>query len=145
MKPSDFQKTIQCQFDCKLKRTVKGVIWNYKKELKRRKDKEIPFCELPEIVVEKLAVWDEYMSDYTVFEVCGVEIRVLDEELSEALKQLSERNRENLLMYYFLEMSDTEIAELLNTPRSTIQYRRTSSFEQLRKYLEENADEWDEW
>ena len=36
MKPSDFQKTIQCQFDCKLKRTVKGVIWNYKKELKRR-------------------------------------------------------------------------------------------------------------
>lgn len=64
MKPSDFQKTIQCQFDCKLKRTVKGVIWNYKKELKRRKDKEIPFCELPEIVVEKLAVWDEYMSDY---------------------------------------------------------------------------------
>lgn len=42
MKPSDFQKTIQCQFDCKLKRTVKGVIWNYKKELKRRKDKEIP-------------------------------------------------------------------------------------------------------
>ena len=39
----------------------------------------------------------------------------------------------------------TEIAELLNTPRSTIQYRRTSSFEQLRKYLEENADEWDEW
>ena len=74
MKPSDFQKTIQCQFDCKLKRTVKGVIWNYKKELKRRKDKEIPFCELPEIVVEKLAVWDEYMSDYTVFEVCGVEL-----------------------------------------------------------------------
>ena len=33
----------------------------------------------------------------------------------------------------------------MNTPRSTIQYRRTSSFEQLRKYLEENADEWDEW
>ena len=51
------------------------------------------------------------MSDYTVFEVCGVEIRVLDEELSEALKQLSERNRENLLMYYFLEMSDTEICK----------------------------------
>ncbi len=26
-----------------------------------------------------------------------------------------------------------------------IQYRRTSSFELLKKYLEENADEWDEW
>ena len=51
--PSDFQKTIQCQFDCKLKRTVKGVIWNYKKELKRRKDKEIPFCELPVLINNK--------------------------------------------------------------------------------------------
>jgi DNA modification methylase len=42
------------------------------------------------------------------------------------------------------ETSITEIAELFNTSRSTIQYRRTSSFELLKKYLEENADEWDE-
>ena len=60
MKPSDFQKTIQCQFDCKLKRVVKGIVRNYRKELKRRRNKEISYCELPEIVVEKLAVWDEY-------------------------------------------------------------------------------------
>ncbi|MCJ0420509.1 RNA polymerase subunit sigma, partial [Clostridioides difficile] len=33
----------------------------------------------------------------------------------------------------------------LNISRSTVQYRRTSSFEQLKKYLEENADEWIEW
>ena len=39
----------------------------------------------------------------------------------------------------------TLIAELFDTSRSTIQYRRTSSFELLKKYLEENADEWDEW
>ena len=125
MKPSDFQKTIQCQFDCKLKRTVKGVIWNYKKELKRRKDKEI----------EKLAVWDEYMSDYTVFEVCGVEIRVLDEELSEALKQLSERNRENLLMYYFLEMSDTEIAKAQKISRAGVFKNRYRALQNLKKTL----------
>ena len=49
------------------------------------------------------------------------------------------------MLYYFEGMNDTEIAKLFNTSRSTIQYRRTSSFEKLRKYLEENADEWDEW
>ena len=38
-----------------------------------------------------------------------------------------------------------EIAKQLNISRSTVQYRRTSSFEQLKKYLEENADEWIEW
>ena len=135
MKPSDFQKTTQCQFDCKLKRTVKGVILNYKKELKRRKDKEIPFCELPEIMVEKLTVWDVYMSDYTAFEVCGIEIRVLDEELAKALKQLSDRNRENLLMYYFLEMSDTEIAKVQKISRAGVFKNRYRALENLKKSL----------
>lgn len=45
MKPSDFQKTIQCQFECKLKKVVKGIIWNYRKELKRRKNKEMVLCQ----------------------------------------------------------------------------------------------------
>ncbi|HGC8369003.1 TPA: sigma-70 family RNA polymerase sigma factor, partial [Streptococcus agalactiae] len=93
MKPSDFQKTVQCQFDCKLKRVVKNIVRNYRKELRRRRNKEISFCELPEIVVEKLAVWDEYESDYIVFDVCGIEIRVLDDELADALKVLSEKDR----------------------------------------------------
>ena len=52
----NFQKTIQCQFDCKLKKVVKGIVRNYLKELARRQAKEVSFCELPEIVVEKLIV-----------------------------------------------------------------------------------------
>ena len=61
-----------------------GIVRNYRKELARRQAKEVSFCELPEIVVEKLIVWDDYESEYTMFDVCGTEIRVLDEELAEA-------------------------------------------------------------
>ena len=43
MKPSDFQKTIQCQFESKLKKIVKGIVKNYQKELKRRKRKKFHF------------------------------------------------------------------------------------------------------
>ena len=50
-----------------------------------------------------------------------------------------------IMLYYFEGMTDVEIGKLFNTSRSTIQYRRTSSFEILKKYLEEHADEWDEW
>ena len=71
MKLSDFQKTLQCRFDSCLKKVVRHVVKDYQQGLKRRIDKEIPFCELPEIVVEKLAVWDEYETDYTIFNVCG--------------------------------------------------------------------------
>ena len=50
MKPSDFQKTIQCQFDCKLKRVVRGIVRNYRKELRRRtvlNGKNIFACHMP--------------------------------------------------------------------------------------------------
>lgn len=52
--------------------------------------------------------------------------------------------------YFKRETAETvfEKAGKKITPKlllEAIQYRRTSSFELLRKYLEENADEWDEW
>ena len=48
------------------------------------------------------------------------------------------------MLYYFEGMNDTEIAELFNTSRSTIQYRRTSSFELLltRKKLGKQEQVW---
>ena len=100
MKPSDFQKTVQCRFESCLKKVVRHVVKDYQKKLKRRQKEETLFCEFPEIVVENLAVWDEYETDYTIFNVCGNDIRVYDDELAEALKKLPERKRNNVLMYY---------------------------------------------
>ena len=112
MKPSDFQKTVQCRFESCLKKVVRSVVKDYYKELNRRKNKEISFSELPDVLVDKMAVWDDYETDYTIFSVCGIDIRVLDDELAEALKKLPERKRNTLLMYYFLEMTESEIANL---------------------------------
>ena len=85
MKPSDFQKTVQCRFESCLKKVVRSVVKDYYKELNRRKNKEISFSELPDVLVDKMAVWDDYETDYTIFSVCGIDIRVLDDELAEAL------------------------------------------------------------
>ena len=137
MKPSDFQKTVQCRFESCLKKVVRHVVKDYQKKLKRRQKEETLFCELPEIVVESLAVWDDYDTDYTIFNVCGSDIRICDDELAEALKHLSERNRENLLMYYFLEMSDTEIAKRQNISRSGVFQNRHNSLELMKKILKE--------
>ena len=48
MKPSDFQKTVQCRFESCLKKVVRSVVKDYYKELNRRKNKEISFSELPD-------------------------------------------------------------------------------------------------
>ena len=120
---------------------IGDIVRNYRKELKRRRNKEISYCELPEIVVEKLAVWDEYESDYTAFDVCGIEVRVLDDDLAEAIKYLSEKDREILLMYFFLGMSDTEIGDRLKINRSTSFRSRKNSLEELKKKLKENMND----
>ena len=135
MKPSDFQKTIQCQFESKLKKIVRSVVKDYYKVLDRRKSKEILFCDLPDVTVENFSVYVEYGIDYTCFSVCGHEIRVLDDELAEALKQLSEKNRNNILMYYFLEMSDSEIAKFQNISRSGVFQNRYNSLELMKQIL----------
>ena len=90
MKPSDFQKTVQCRFESCLKKVVRHVVKDYQQKLKRRQEKETLFCELPEIVVENLAVWDDYETDYTIFNVCGYDIRVYDDELAEAFHSAQE-------------------------------------------------------
>lgn len=135
MKPSDFQKAVQCRFESCLKKVVRHVVKDYQQELKRRKEKEISFCELPDLIVEKFSAWDEYDCDYTIFNVCGNDIRVYDDELAEALKKLSDRNRENLLMYYFLEMNNEEIAKAQNISRSGAFQNRHNSLEFMKKIL----------
>ena len=49
---------------------------------------------------------------------------------------------------YSRMMDDVENGKIgvciMKAPRSTVQYRRTSSFELLKRYLEELADEWNE-
>ena len=67
----------------RLKKVVRSVVKDYYKELNRRKNKEISFSELPDVLVDKMAVWDDYETDYTIFSVCGIDIRVLDDELAE--------------------------------------------------------------
>lgn len=117
MRPTSFENAIRLQFDTLVKIVIDRTVKNYLKELYRREKKEALFCEIPEIVIESFAIYDNYELDVTVFDVYGMEARVSGEELCKALRQLSEVKRNTLLMFYFLDMSDMEIAELLQISR----------------------------
>ena len=83
--------------------------------------------------LKNFAVWDDYETDYTIFSVCGIDIRVLDDELAEALKKLPERKRNTLLMYYFLEMTESEIANLQKITQSGVFKNRHHALETMKK------------
>lgn len=79
----------------------------------------------------------KYSSDYTAFNVLGMEVQISDDQLSKALKCLPERKRNIILLSYFMDMSDAEIGELMNVVRSTVYRHRTSTLEEIRKMMEE--------
>jgi len=67
--------------------------------------------------------------------------KITAELLADTLQSLLEEKREAVLLYYFFDLNDKEIARLQNVSRSTVQYRRTSAFELLKRYLEEYTNE----
>ena len=137
----EFQK--QCAFQKFCNTVLHNEACDAHKELHRHKAREITFSDLTLEEARQLHTFDEYFKGETAFERAGK--KITPKLLLEAIRTLPEEKRKAVLLYYFEGLNDTEIGELFNTSRSTIQYRRTSSFELLRKYLEENADEWDEW
>ena len=109
------------------------------RERKYRKKHEVTFSDLSPQEENQLYTCDKYFVNDEAeksFFVAGKEITA--KQLADALHSLPEEKRQAVLLYYFFDMKDAEIAELMKIPRSTVQFRRTSSFELLKRFLEES-------
>ena len=133
--------TNQHRFDSYCKRTLKNEAYDCYREIRKHMQREVFFSELSEKEWEQLYMEDKYNLEAYNFRVQEYEIEVKDVLLAEALKLLSDKKREVVLMAYFLEMSDTDIAKLMDLRQSTIHYHRTSSLKTLKEYLEAQGNE----
>ena len=66
---------------------------------------------------------------------------VTDDVIAGALQSLPEHKRDIILLSYFLELSDREIGDKLNMLRSTVQYQRTRTLQQIKTFMEGDAHE----
>ena len=82
-----------------------------------------------------------FAEEHHIFNVMGNDILVRDEKIAEALNSLPENRRDIILLAYFLDMNDREIAERLNLICSTVQYRRTSTLRKLKKLWRKKGNE----
>ena len=128
-------------FDSYVKKVLKFAARDYFKHAKQRYEREVFFSELSGEDLLKLAVYDQYFPDVEFFNVCGWKVMVSDMELAEAIKLLTKRRREVILMCYFLDMTDSDIADVLNLTKSTVAEHRTSALLVLREILEARTDE----
>ncbi|MCI9978315.1 sigma-70 family RNA polymerase sigma factor [Clostridioides difficile] len=138
MKPSSFENAIRLQFDCLARKVIGRTVKNYDRELGRRARRETPFCEMSEMELNHMGIMDEYSVEFTSFDVFGSEVRIYDERLCEAIKELSERRRNILLMSYFLEMTDAEIAEVVGMERFSVCRNRLYTLKLIRDMYEED-------
>ena len=118
---SERKQTVRHQFDSFCKMVLHGEKVNYEKEMEYRGRHEISLSQVPEEELSRLYTVDEYIAESEMFRVLDYDIEVKDELISEALKYLPEKKRNVILLSFFMDMSDTEIAKHMNLVRSTIQ------------------------
>jgi RNA polymerase sigma factor (sigma-70 family) len=130
------KKTVRHQFDSFCRKVLREEARDYIREISRLAEHEVSFSELSEEEMERLSVLDEYPSEQNHFDVIGYHVVVEDDRLADALSALPAEQREVVLLSYFLDMNDREIAERLKVVQRTVQYRRTSSIEKMRERME---------
>lgn len=144
--PIRTQWQIRCAFNGFCKQTLKNEAINAHKQNQWKQLREVTFSDLSPQEENQLYTYDHYFADDEAEQsFCVAGKKITTKLLAEALHTLPEDKRNAVLLYYFFEMSDAEIAKLYDIPRSTVQYRRTSSFELLKRYLEERAYDNNDW
>ncbi len=129
------KEPIRKQFDSLIKKVLREKSRDIERSRQRLVDNESTFSELSDREKVQLYTKDKYSSEETWFCVWGHHVEIQDELLAEAVSSLSEEMQDILLLSYFLEMNDREIAELMNMIQRTVQRRRTSSIEIIRERM----------
>lgn len=133
---SEKQLRIRKQFDSFCKTLLKNEMIDYERARSYRLKYEISFSELTQEELNRMSTMDEYIVESEIFHVLDYDVEVRDELIGEALKCLPEKKRNVILLSFFMDMTDTEIAKHMNLVRSTIHHHRISSLQALKEILE---------
>ena len=137
MKLSSSEEIIRLQFNAYMMITIKGIVRYRRKQRARCLEREALFCEIPEIKQNSQSSHDIYSIDFSVFQEGNFSIKVSDEKLDIALRKLSKKQRNYILLYYFQDMRDREIAEFYHVSRSSVGCTRNKGLQKLQTLMNE--------
>ena len=134
------KKTVRHQFDSFCRKVLREEARDYERHIAWRSNHEVSLSELSEEQERQMYVLDEYPSEQTHFHVQGYDVAIENEDLANALTVLPDDKRDIVLLAYFLDMTDQEIADKLDMVRRTVQYKRAQSLKELKKEMEVTED-----
>lgn len=138
--PSDnHEKRLVAMFDS----FTKTVARNFSRNLKRAKEnRDKHFLEEPiDCILELLSHEDRYPSDYFVFFADELSCVVYSETLYKALLSLPENQRKVLLLDFWYDLTDEEIAKRMEVTVRTVYNYRQRAFRAIRIFYERGSSE----
>ena len=135
MNTSSFEHIIRIQFNALMMTVIKCTVKSRNRQFARRSKHEILFCELSDTKNLECGTTDKYSCDYISFEVLNFTMQISNEKLAVALYKLSSKERDVILLHYFQNISDQEIAELYHVSRSAVYRRRSNGLKKLKVLL----------
>lgn len=119
---------------------IRNEAINAHKQIAVRSEKEIPLSALSHTDLSSLFYEDTYRPYRKTYYVKGNPVHVYDQPLGEVLQYLSPQRRDVILLTYFLDYSDADIARLLRISSPAVSDRKKAALKKLRELLEELED-----
>jgi len=129
-------EVVQMKFDSYVKKCCKNELRNIEKYNKRIQKREILVAN--HLIQSK----DEYSAEMNIpdFVVKGYEIVISDKVLLDALEKLESRERELVLLIFFIGYKPKEVSEELGVVERTIYNRQDKILEKSKKIMEGKND-----
>ena len=125
MKQDELELYHECSFDAFCKKAIRNLAVDakriYWKKTMTTTDEELLATYVKSIVTEDTYNLNKYEK---IYYVNGLKVVVTNETVGEALKYIMPNKRAVLLLSFFMDYRDSEIARTLRITNSTVSYRK---------------------
>ena len=141
MKQDELEQYHECSFDAFCKKAIRNLAIDAKR-IYWKKSMMISDDELLANYVKSLKTEDTYdLNKYEkLYYVNGIKVVVTNEAVGEALKFIMPNKRAVLLLSFFMDYRDSDIARTLRITNSTVSYRKKQALKQVKMVLEGKID-----
>lgn len=136
MTQKEFYAYHEASFDAFCKKVIKHAAADAHRMRERKKIREVGFDDPMADYLQYIQVEDKYTTYCKTFYVDDIPVAVTNELIGEALQFIVPGKRAVLLLSYFMEYSDTEIAKELHISNSTVKYRKQAGINRLKELME---------
>ena len=139
---SRYERFNEITFESYCKKAIDCAVLKVRQRRAAREKREILLADLPENALYDVGAEDKELEraedECCVFRARGMNITVSGQRLAQALSYLLPKDREIVLLTYFAELTDGEVARRVRLSRPPVKRRKNAALDKLRKMLEHN-------